>query len=306
MKIKTFVGIDPGVDDLIYATNGDTKTTIRDNGQTKLKTTTFRYSRMQRRFETKSRKYANIIEKNKKKTIVNGKTVKELEAELSGTNFNSCILSNVKNNILLKNRVNNELFDYYEKHIHRQLKWFGHINRERSEANMINNFKNKFGSPKDVLILMGDWSKHREGELGESTQKNMRYKEPTKGKGFRQLFKRNGYKLCLVDEYNTSQKMYGKGDAMEKFKYNKGTLVHGLLRNKLTAGIPGIKSEIMNRDLNGSLNIRMKGILQFYDLPELSYLSRLKSDNKTEKVSAIKIIPKTSIKMKIIKKQVTG
>jgi hypothetical protein len=28
-------------------------------------------------------------------------------------------------------------------------------------------------------------------------------------------------------------------------------LVHGLIRNKLTNDIPGVKTELMNRDLNG-------------------------------------------------------
>ena len=54
--------------------------------------------------------------------------------------------------------------------------------------------------------------------------------------------------------------MYESGDEMERFKKlvkrdNKGrtletVLLHGLIRNKLTNDIPGVKTELMNRDLN--------------------------------------------------------
>ena len=70
--------------------------------------------------------------------------------------------------------------------------------------------------------------------------------EPTKGKGMRKLFKKNGYKLYLVNEYNTSKKMYGTGYEMAKFRYRNGKLVHGLIRNKLVTGISSIDSIVMN------------------------------------------------------------
>jgi hypothetical protein len=54
------IGIDPGKEDLIYATNGSTEI---KNG--KHKTTIFRYSQNQRRKELKTKKYKNIIEDNK-------------------------------------------------------------------------------------------------------------------------------------------------------------------------------------------------------------------------------------------------
>lgn len=271
---KTFVGIDPGVDDLLFATNGDTKIITKKNGNISHKTTTFRYSRMQRRLETRSRKYAKIIERDKKRTKIKQKSVKEIESKLSSINLKSCILTNVKNNIKLKNETNGKLKEYYEQKMYRRMKLSGYINRERSESKMINRFKKKFGGPKEVAIFIGDWS----------SQKRMRYKEPTKGKGFRKLFKKKGYDIFLVDEYNTTKKMYESGDEMEQFKYIKkkkkhgqntgNVLVHGLIRNKLTNNIPDIKTELMNRDLNGSLNIRHKGICLFYDAPIPSYLSR--------------------------------
>ena len=37
-------------------------------------------------------------------------------------------------------------------------------------------------------------------------RKHMKYKEPIKGRGIRTLFKKNGYKTYLVDEFRTSCK----------------------------------------------------------------------------------------------------
>jgi hypothetical protein len=65
--------------------------------------------------------------------------------------------------------------------------------------------------------------------------------------------------IYLVDEYNTSKKMYEISDQIERFKILKKkdkkrktlekVLVHGLIRNKLTNNILGAKTELMNRDL---------------------------------------------------------
>lgn len=112
----------------------------------------------------------------------------------------------------------------------------------------------------------------------------------------------------MVDEYNTSKRMYGLGDEMERFKKlvkkdKKGNpletvLVHGLIRNKLTNDIPGIKTELMNRDLNGSLNIRQKGIQLFYDAPIPGYLSRVIKKTEDKKVKII-VKKKIAVKKKI-------
>ena len=51
-------------------------------------------------------------------------------------------------------------------------------------------------------------------------------------------------------------------------------LVHGLIRNKLTNNIPGTRTELMNRYLNGSLHIRQKGIYLFHGIQIPQYLSR--------------------------------
>jgi hypothetical protein len=60
---------------------------------------------------------------------------------------------------------------------------------------MINNFKKIFGKPEDVIICAGDFEQKQGMKYG---------KEPVKGKGIRKIFRDNGYKLYLVDEFRTS------------------------------------------------------------------------------------------------------
>ena len=82
-------------------------------------------------------------------------------------------------------------------------------------------------------------------------------KEPTKGKGFRNLFRQNGYKVYLVDEFRTSCKCSKcEGGECENFMKRENPkpyksreiLVHGLLRCKNC-------KTMWNRDVNGATNI---------------------------------------------------
>ena len=107
---------------------------------------------------------------------------------------------------------------------------------------MVNNFKNSFGE--DSIIVFGDWEQ----------KKHMKFKEPTKGKGMREVFRKAGFKVYLADEFRTSCRCNQCEGETEKFKYNeKGYLIHGLLRCKTC-------DRKWNRDLNGSSNIHLLGI----------------------------------------------
>ncbi len=153
---------------------------------------------------------------------------------------------------------------------------------------MLNRFEKTFGSPDDVVILMGDWSENR----------TMRFQEPTMGKGMRRLFRNRGYKLYLVDEYNTSKCLYESGEELVKFRKDKnGKPVHRVLttalikelseRNYVHTSHPDsfikdliettiYRPTIINRDLNGSLNIRSKGMYNILGLDEPVYMCRSK------------------------------
>jgi hypothetical protein len=264
LQNKKIVGIDPGKEDLIYCVDDASKDA-----------NVFRYSQNQRRKETKMKKYNNIILAMKTNKI-QGKSVIEYETELSNYNRKTLQIDKFKKYINEKNRINNLLFGFYAKHLFRKLKFGRHINIKRNEQHMISNFRKMYGNPEDVVICIGDWEQ----------EKQMKFKEPTLGIGMRTLFRKNKYKVFLVDEFRTSCKCSNcDGGVCEKFmvrenprskpkknqkkeiKYNETRLVHGLLRCKSGCGL-------WNRDRNGSSNIYKIAETAINKLERPSYLCR--------------------------------
>ena len=180
--------------------------------------------------------------------------MKELENLLSSVNSKSCNYENTKEYMKIKNIVNFNLMSYYQKKLYRKLKWNSYINRQKSESNMINKFKQIFGKPEKTVVFFGDY--------GGGNMKNI---EPTKGKGLRKTFRDAGYKVFLVNEYNTTKKNFITGEDNEKFMlrrnprpYKQGVnLVHGLLRSKINQTNEPMTNRhiLVNRNLNGSMNI---------------------------------------------------
>jgi len=276
-KDKNIVGIDPGKQDLIYCTDG--KINYKKNGS--IKPHIFRYSQNQRRKEIKTKKYREIIKKEK------GPTIPFLESLLSKASSKSCFLKNAIIYVRSRSLPDKILEDEYKRELYRRLKWYSYINKQKSEQKMINNFRKEFGNQKETIVCVGNWS--------ENSPK--KYNEPTKGKSIRKLFKRNGYRIYLINEYNTSKKNFLTGEDMEKFikrehpkaKINKRykgfqKLWHGLLRSKngklSSESLVSIKGKsdkkhiLLNRDYNGSMNIytKAKCIVENKKIP--SYLTR--------------------------------
>ena len=134
---------------------------------------------------------------------------------------------------------------------------------------MISNFQKIFGNPEDVVICIGDWEQ----------KKHMKFKEPTLGKGIRTLFRKNNYKVFLVDEFRTSCKcskceigICAKNMVMENPRpYKTGNiLVHGLICCKNGCGY-------WNRDLNGATNIYKIAYNAINNKERPNYLSRSKN-----------------------------
>ena len=137
---------------------------------------------------------------------------------------------------------------------------------------MINQFKKTFGNPDEVVICIGDWEQ----------RKQMKYKEPTLGKGMRTLFRKNNFNVFLVDEFRTSCKCSNcDGGVCEKFRVrnhpNKNKdelrLIHGLLRCKSGCGL-------WNRDRNGSSNIYKIAKNAINKLERPNYLCRETTSNQ--------------------------
>ena len=104
----------------------------------------------------------------------------------------------------------------------------------------------------------------------------MKYKEVTKGKGMETLFKKNGYKTYLVNEFRTICKCSKcDGRICEKFMIrenpkpykNNFRLVHGLISCKIC-------SNVWNRDCNGVTNIYKIAYNSIHNINRPSYLCR--------------------------------
>ena len=284
IKNKKIVAYDPGKSDIIYCVDDDSK----DANE-------FRYTQDSRRKECKIKKYAKIILEFKKEKV-DGKTIIEYETELSKLNRKTLIIKDFKEYIKKKSEINNKLYKFYEKYIFRKLKLNGYMNRKNNEQKLINNFRKIFGKPEDVIICGGDFEQ----------KQHMKYKEPTKGKGIRKIFRDNGYKLYLVDEFRTScmcSICKGETGICEKFQirenpkpYKSGNILcHGLIKCKTCLGV-------WNRDVNGATNIYRIAKNAINGLERPKYLCREKKDyDKVEKLKKDKV-KKDKVKKVVQKK----
>ena len=204
----------------------------------------------------------------------------------------------------IKNLVNSHLLPFYTRDIFRKLKWNAFINRKRSEQKMINRFKKIFGNPSETVIGFGDWEQKHQ----------MKYKEPTKGVGMRNIFRNAGYRVYLVDEFRTSCRCSKCHGECEKFRMcknprpwkNKETILrHGLLMCKTCKGL-------WNRDVNSATNIYRiaKNTINAIERPK--YLCRKKKDenikidkpkkDKIKKVVQNKVKANKSVKVDALTK----
>jgi len=257
LQNKKIVAIDPGKCDLIYCVDDDNKQANK-----------FRYSQDQRRKETKKKKYSKIQLELKKEKI-NGKTIIEWETELSKLNRKSLNITKFKEYIQKKSEINGMLFTFYEKYIFRKLRLQSYRNTKKSEQKMINQFKKIFGNEKEVVVCFGDYEQKQQ----------MKYKEATKGKGMRTLFRKAGFQTYLVDEFRTScmcskceigicKKMMVRKNPKP---YRTGSIiVHGLICCKNGCGY-------WNRDVNGATNIYKIAYNAINNKERPNYLSRSKN-----------------------------
>ena len=234
---KNIVSIDPNMSDLIYCTNG--------------KGTFFRYTQDQRRKELKIKKYRNILQVDKLSKIYGMQSVTNLETEFSQYNKKTLDFNDFQEYIKQKNLFNKKVCDFYNKILYRKLKLNSYINNQQTEKRLLNRFEKIFGKPEDVIIGFGDFEQY----------KHRKYKEPVKGKGFRSLFRKSGYKVYLVDEFRTSCRcslcgskgVEGKCSTFRECinprpRKNNVIFRHGLVKCKTC-------SRLWNRDTNASLNI---------------------------------------------------
>jgi transposase len=111
---------------------------------------------------------------------------------------------------------------------------------------MLKRFQKLFDSPDETIIAIGDFEQRQ----------HRKFKEPIKGKGFRNLFRKAGYLVYLVDEFRTSCRCSACHGECKTFRecenprpFRSGSILrHGLVKCKTC-------SKLWNRDTNAASNI---------------------------------------------------
>ena len=250
-KDTRVVGIDPGINNLLFCSTDDGAVT-------------YRYTQAQRRFETKARHYANVEQEAKKSAAIEGRSVVEWESTLSAHNFKTVKVAAFEEGIRAKLAVYGKLEPFYAERLWRKMRLNGYWARGRSERKMVADFRAAFGAPSAVVVGMGDWEQRR----------HCKFKEPVKGKGFRATLRRAGYRVLLVDEFRTSIQCSScqKPDAtctkfLRRSDDENAWLDHGLLRCQSC-------KRRWKRDANGAANMARLTVAALAHQARPAYLSR--------------------------------
>jgi len=204
----------------------------------------YKYSACRTRFETYTKRSNEIINKEKiKHKII------EKETKLSINNSRSLKINEYKKFITNKNKLNNDVKDFYDKILFRKLNFRRYIKTKQSEENVLNEIENKFLTKKDkknnkkIVLFYGDYSR--------TTQMKGCISAPNIG--FKKLLQKR-FEILEVNEYNTS-KLYNKtlkeleNVTVRKNKHKK------YLHEVLTPKEETEKYIYVNRDKNACKNI---------------------------------------------------
>lgn len=219
MKKRNIVGGDPGKSNMIY---------LIDNNLNKLV-----YTAPQRRFEIGAKKSRNIILTEKA-----NKGINKIEDELSHHCCKTVNYENFKEFIKKKLEVNKKVFKLYANELFRKMRWRRFTKTQISEAKFLDNIERVFGSPNEVVIAYGDWSRNSQ----------MKGHIPTKGKGLRRLISKR-FLTITTKEYHTSKICNNCHNETDNLRVGRKS-IHRLLSCKSKEC-----QTIWNRDVNAGLNI---------------------------------------------------
>ena len=143
--------IDPGINSLLTMMSKDEKTTMI-------------YSKNEYLNKTQRKKIQNKIEKIKKEKITKlENTLTKEKTRLKTSN----IYKNFNEYFTLKMEIHVPLVKLYQEPKLNKFKWYSFLNEKRSETNLVNKIKDKYG--KDVVLILGDWSMNKSGIKSIST-----------------------------------------------------------------------------------------------------------------------------------------
>jgi len=245
IKNKNIVCIDPNKGDLIYSG------TYKDN-----EFAYFRYTNNQRRKEKKTKKYNNIRNKilNESEVLINNKKIPLKNYTTEKSKYKKQVVDDKETIKYIKEmeKLDEILKEHYKKSLYRKLNMNSYINSQRSESRMIKNFKDKMGSEKDTVVIIGD------NGLKDVVVKGL---ESTISKGIINMFIKNKYETYIIDEFRTSQlcnccenKLSKFLDVKSKKPWTKNKIYksNGILRCQSSTQLCNV---IHNRDKNAVKNM---------------------------------------------------
>jgi len=201
----------------------------------------FSYTNRQYLKETKRLKYQSLL-KNYKDRI----GITEIEETLNKYNSKSCHIIKFQAYVAAKLKANEKLVPLYQQLKFRQYKWYGYINKKRTEDNMVNKIAKKYS--KDHIIVIGDWS------IGKQMRNFISTPNLTLKRKLQETFK-----VYNIDEFRTSCLCHKTEELCDnlymKFKKDpkqKERKIHSILTYQMENNRKGC----INRDKNGCKNIQ--------------------------------------------------
>lgn len=263
------VGCDPGKRNLV---------SMIDSKGNKLS-----FTSVQRQFENKTIRCKEIIEKERKLL-----GIENLESKLSILNSKTMNYNNYKVYIRDKNLIDNLTTSFYQHETHRKMRLRRFIYGKKS----IDTFISKIGKTfdKNCIIAYGDWSRNDQ----------MKYFEPTLGKGLRTLIHRKYHTISINEAYSSKnchvcfnemrnyifdssgveKKFSNRGkNKKKKLHHKNGDKIRGLLVcSNCSPKFPNVFKYVShedkhtifrNRDKNGAINIMnlAKYYIKYKDRP---------------------------------------
>ena len=243
----------------------------------------FRHTQDHRRNHMKINRNRRILQKEKKNALdVYGVSIIKREAELSKFDKKRLIFASYQQYCYHKNKFDYLAGSFYERKTHRNRQFRAFGARQKLDTELINNFKKTMGPPATTVVFMGDWCDKR----------HQRFNEPVKGIGFRQVFRKAGYKVYLVDEFKTSKKcsecqaVNDNEGICEKFRYVKNPKPKSRLRRPIIEchGLVRCNTclRLWNRDPNAASNIWVAANAAVYGNERPQYLRRTQNQNEMD------------------------
>ena len=273
------------------------------------------YTNGTRMFYTKRKRYIGLIGNWKKKKPPNiEKSLEEYEAILSQYNSKSCVYNDFAGYVKSKMMVNKIVSEHYNTSYIQKLSWFGYVNRNTHETDLLNTITNEFG--KDLIIVIGDWS--NKGRVNFISTPNLRLK--------RKLAER--FKVFQIDEYKTSiihnvhhekckniyvkvnkEKVEDEPQNGKLYFYKKLHSILSFKFEKNEGDVQIIENNCINRDKNSVLNMEtiMKELLKSKKRPAIFCRGNSQVPLKEatpEAVNANSRVGKKSNKKKGLRKQI--